>query len=113
MIFTTKITNFFQSQFKPLKIINYKIIFYGIIETFWSSCLKCSFLALQSSYKAECLDSALSYYMLWGWGSNPSGCIKRTSSGGIKLLTSGSEERGGGEWTHIHRFYFNKLMWSV
>ncbi len=46
--------------------------------------------------------------------SKPGGYIKRTSMGGIKfILTSFFEEREGGEWTHICRFYFYELMVCV
>jgi hypothetical protein len=46
--------------------------------------------------------------------SNPGGYIKRTMTDGIKfILTSVSEERGGGKWTLMCRFYFYELIWSV
>jgi hypothetical protein len=46
--------------------------------------------------------------------SNPGGFIKRTSTGRIKfILTSVSERREDGEWTHMCRFYFYELILSV
>jgi hypothetical protein len=29
------------------------------------------------------------------------------------ILTSVSEEKGGGEWNYMCRFYFYELIWSV
>jgi hypothetical protein len=34
--------------------------------------------------------------------SNPGGCIKRTSTGGIKFILTSVSEEGGGEWTHTY-----------
>jgi hypothetical protein len=48
------------------------------------------------------------------FNSNPDDFIKRTSTGGIKLiLTSISDDDGGGEWTQMCRFYSYELLWSV